>query len=501
MRRSFHLRSELFPYIYTSSAQSARDSLPLLRPMYFDYPETEAAYHNGQEYLFGDDLLAAPIASPGVGPGRVAHQVVWFPADSDWFNIYTGEKYAGGTQALCAGDINEAPIFARGGVPIPMQPYTDRMTSAKVTTLRLRAFPGAQGVDGRAEFYEDDGVSDDHKTGASAVTPLRYSRRGDAIEIAVGATKGQFAGQLAMRAYQIELPATARALSATLDGKALPVRYDAATATNTIAIPSRSIRGNFSVMVQVADADSDALRNLAQARRMKGVTGRYFAPQSPRALLQSALNGKLTSAQRDEVLAVVGIGVVAQNQSPILAPGDVRDVVFAPTGLLDEAPRIETVSRSNVTLQVGARKLRLPNIFGDDIAPAATVTVSGVEDNYGFAGATDETLGGYPGNRTDEWSSGQKVGATIRLTWKTPQKIDRIQLFDRPNDNDNATRSQLTFSDGTQIEVGALPNDGRAPAEVRFAPKTVEWIEWKALAVSDATENIGLSEFAVYAAR
>ena len=96
------------------------------------------------------------------------------------------------------------------------------------------------------------------------------------------------------------------------------------------------------------------------------------------------------------------------------------------------------------------------------------------------------------------WSSGQKVGATIRLTWPTPQTINRIALYDRPNENENALKSQLTFSDGTTIEVGPLPNDGKTPAEVRFAPKTVSWVEWKSLQISDATENIGLGEFAVF---
>ena len=92
MRISYHLRSELFPYIYSSTAQSTRESVPLLRPMYFDNPRVEAAYHNGQEYLLGDDLLVAPVASPGVGPNRVGQQAVWFPGGSDWFNTFTGEK-------------------------------------------------------------------------------------------------------------------------------------------------------------------------------------------------------------------------------------------------------------------------------------------------------------------------------------------------------------------------------------------------------------------------
>ncbi len=501
MRIAFHLRSELFPYIYGSVAQSTRDSVPLTRPIYFDYPTQEASYHNGQEYTFGDNLLVAPIASPGVGPGRVAHQTVYFPGGSEWFNTFSGEKFAGGTTALCAADINEIPLFARGGVAVPMQPYTPRMTSAKIGVLRLRAFPGFDGKTGISELYEDDGDSNAYKKGAFARTPLRYSRRGDAVEIGVGATRGNFAGQLQSRALQIELPATRRAISATLGAQKLGVRYDAASATNTISVPSRPISLTSVIKIRIADADSDALRNAAQARRMRGVTGRDFAPQNPRALIQRALSdGELSSPQRAEALAVVGVGMVTQNQSPTFARGEVRDVFFAPPGILDgDEARIETVSRSKASFQIGGQSVHFPDVFGsDDIAPDATLEVSGSEGGYAAGGAIDRVVSGYPEDKGAEWSAGKKEGATLRLTWKAPQKINRIALYDRPNLTDNTTRSLLTFSDGTSIEVDALPNDGETPYEVRFSAKTVDWVEWKALEVRG--ENAGLSEIAVFRA-
>ena len=500
MRVSFHLRSQLFPYIYGSVAQSCRDSVPLTRPLYFDYPKEEAAYHNAQEYLFGDNLLVAPISSPGIGPGRVAHQSVWFPANSDWFNLFTGEKFAGGSNALCAADINEMPVFARGGVPVPMQPYAARMTSAPLSTLRVRVYPGADGQTGRAALYEDDGSTDAYKNGAFSSTPLSYTRRGNRVEITVGAASGKFTGGLTSRAIQIELPSTRRAQTATLGGKPLALAYDEATATNTITVPARPTNKAFTVALDVADADFDALRNSAAARRMKGVTGEDFAPQSPRELAQKALAASLTTTQRNEALAVLGLGIVAHNQSPVLAPGTVNDVVYAPPGIADES-RIETTTRAKATFQIAGQTVRFPELLGpDDIAPDATVTVSGVEGGYGFAGATDKVLDGYPGDGRAEWSSGQKAGATIRLTWKTPQKINRLSLFDRPNLNDNVTSSQVTFSDGTTLTLGALPNDGITPYELNFPEKTVEWIEWKALALTPQSENAGLSEIAVFRA-
>ncbi|RYX80228.1 DUF5110 domain-containing protein [bacterium] len=500
MRVSFHLRSQLFPYIYSSVAQSTRESVPLTRPMYIDYPTQEASYHNAQQYLYGDNLLVAPIAMPGVGPARVGHQTVWFPAGNDWYNVFTSEKFEGGTEALATADINEIPLFARGGVPIPMQPYSSRMTTAALSNLRVRVYPGAEGQTGRSSLYEDDGDTDAYKKGAAASTPLSYTRRGNRVEITVGATTGKYKGQLTSRAYQLELPGTQRAASASLAGKPLIVTYDAATATNTIAVPSRPTSSAFTVTLEVADADFAALRNAVAARRMKGVTGRDFGPMAPKDLVKAALSDDtLTSTQRNEVLAVVGVGVISKNQSPIGANGNSTDVVFTPESVVDGVPRIETVSRSKANFSIGGQSFDLPEILGpDDIAPQATVTVSSVEPGYGFAGANDKIISGYPNSRNAEWSSNQKEGATIRLTWKTPQKIDRVTLYDRPNTNDHVLRSQLTFSDGTTIEVGPLPNEGDSAAEVRFAPKTVQWVEWKALEMSEASEHAGLSEIAVF---
>jgi alpha-glucosidase (family GH31 glycosyl hydrolase) len=116
MRRSFRLRSEMMPYLYTSIAQATQDSIPFIRPMYIDHPEIEAAYHNGQEYTFGDNLLVAPIAQPGVGPNRVATQAVWFPED-DWFDFFTGEKlipFPSSCEAACRCRCRLTPI-----VPAP----------------------------------------------------------------------------------------------------------------------------------------------------------------------------------------------------------------------------------------------------------------------------------------------------------------------------------------------------------------------------------------------
>lgn len=523
MRVSFHLRSELFPYIYTSAAQSARETVPLDRPLYFDNPREEKAYHNAQEYQFGDNLLVAPIMTAGVGPGRVASQTVWFPHGT-WYNYFTGERYAGGTDALVAADIAEFPLYVRGGVPVPMQPYTPRMGTVPLTTLRVRCYPGADGQMGQSTVYEDDGVTTSYERGQSATTPLFYTRRGNAVTVTVGATAGHYTGQPKQRAVIIELPDTARATKATLNGKPLAVAYDVATFTNRITLPVRLIGQPITVVVQAVPGGWKALSALAGVRRIAGVSG-----------TETQVSTSPLSSSQDMMMGAMGVGLVHKNEGAYLYHGTVRDLFYAPRGLLDGnqvkvvgatvalplsgAPlevtgpphtwRGRTVfAPAQVTFKIGGQTYHLPSAPPSDndlmsegnVAGTAKVTASGVEGGYSAEGAVDGVVGGYPGDKSQEWSAGGTVGTTLTLTWATPQTIDHIRLYDRPNTTDQITSGEITFSDGTTLPVGPLPDDAKTPLELRFPAKTVTALTFKVTGVKAGTQNAGLAEIAVFRA-
>src|SRR3569833_4110660 len=226
----------LFPYIYTSAVQSSRESIPLLRPMYLDYPNVEAAYHNSQEYMFGDNLLVAPVTQAGVGPGRVAKQVVWFPTGG-WYDWFSGTRYDRGT-ALVADDIDEFPLFVRGGTVIPMQPFTTRMASTPHKTVVLRCYPGTAAH--ASELYEDDGETTAYRGGAAATTPLKYVPKDGAAAVEIGPARGSFAGQVSTRAYVVEFAGLGRATRASVDGKPAKVEYAPSMGINRGLVPATS---------------------------------------------------------------------------------------------------------------------------------------------------------------------------------------------------------------------------------------------------------------------
>ncbi len=105
------------------------------------------------------------------------------------------------------------------------------------------------------------------------------------------------------------------------------------------------------------------------------------------------------------------------------------------------------------------------------------------------------------GNIQEEWASHEEnAGAWPKLQWDSPRTVDRVLLFDRPNTYDYITTGKLTFSNGSYIEVGQLTDDASSGREVVFPKRTVTWIKFEVTGVKTGYGNIGLAEFAVFAA-
>jgi alpha-glucosidase/alpha-D-xyloside xylohydrolase len=144
------LRYQLIPYTYTLAAEARATGLPLVRALWLHYPEDEKLRGLGTQYLWGRDLLVAPVFKPGA-----ATRDVYLP-EGTWYDWWSGEKATGHQTITRKVDLETMPIYVRAGAIIPLDPVRQYLSQpvGEPTTIRVYA-----GANGQFRWYEDDGAS------------------------------------------------------------------------------------------------------------------------------------------------------------------------------------------------------------------------------------------------------------------------------------------------------------------------------------------------------
>ena len=242
MRRMYHLRSLLMPYIYSCVWQTHNTMLPLNRSLFIDYGTQEESFENAQEFTFGDLILAAPITTPGKGVDKRATQKVWFPKGETWYDYFTGERFEGGRTREIEKPLAEFPMYVRGGWLLPMQSYSNRPTSARLDTLVMRLYPAAHDADNSFTLYEDDGLTLDYTKGRYATTRLQYTSKNAHSIVNIHPTKGEYEGQVPQRAYRLQLFGFDKTRRLKVNGRAVKPIYDETLNCLVVNVGKQSIR-------------------------------------------------------------------------------------------------------------------------------------------------------------------------------------------------------------------------------------------------------------------
>lgn len=152
------LRYKLLPYIYSAFYQSSQNGLPVARTLAINYTYDEKiwdwSYQN--QYMFGDNLLVAPVSS-------TQNFVKVYLPSGGWYRMSTGQFFQGGHEVIVDAPLHDLPVFIRASGLIPMQSviqFTDQKPSP---VLELHIYYGTQ--PNTFIYYEDDGTSYKYENG------------------------------------------------------------------------------------------------------------------------------------------------------------------------------------------------------------------------------------------------------------------------------------------------------------------------------------------------
>ena len=182
-RRYIEARYQLLPYLYAVAEETSRDGMPMMRPLFLEYPHATPdgspidLLTGGAEFLLGPDMLVAPNPSPE----EVAPYELHLPPGS-WYDFWTGAKAGAGASGqardaevrdtllqsqriMLKPDLASVPVFVRGGAILPLQPLVQSTDETPSGPLTLRVYVPSAGARCSGSVYADDGHSLNYRTG------------------------------------------------------------------------------------------------------------------------------------------------------------------------------------------------------------------------------------------------------------------------------------------------------------------------------------------------
>jgi len=196
-RRYAELRYRLIPYIYSEAVECARSGQPIVRALVLDYQEDPTTHTIDDQYLFGRDMLVAPILDAGNS------RRLYLP-QGQWMDYWTGEKLDGGRWIRAVAPLEVVPLYVRAGSIVPFGPLMQHVDERPCDPLTVAIYAPTEGH--RYLIHDEDRPDID----------IAYRRDGDEMSVRIeGST-----GLVELRVHGVIVT------GATADGSAIPVQTD-----------------------------------------------------------------------------------------------------------------------------------------------------------------------------------------------------------------------------------------------------------------------------------
>ena len=155
-RKYLELRYRMLPYLYSSVHECASTGMPIMRALWLHFPDDPKAVECGDQFLWGKNILIAPVVEKGATVRRV-----YLPRGA-WYDFWTHERVEGGREISRPVDLETMPLYVREGSILPLGPVKQFTGEIVDEPLSVSIYPGA---DASFLLYEDDGASFNYRKG------------------------------------------------------------------------------------------------------------------------------------------------------------------------------------------------------------------------------------------------------------------------------------------------------------------------------------------------
>lgn len=188
VKEAIELKYTLFPYIYTYAREAHETGLPIMRPMFLEYPMDTETFDTDGQFMFGSEMLVAPVLKK-----NARNKNVYLP-EGQWINYndkiteYNGEQWI-----TVEAPLSVIPIFVRRGSIIPKMPVMNYIGEKAGYPVTFEIFPAASGLSTEFTLYEDDGENLGYLRGEYLKTPVSCISGEDRLTLEIGERDGKYA--------------------------------------------------------------------------------------------------------------------------------------------------------------------------------------------------------------------------------------------------------------------------------------------------------------------
>lgn len=259
MREAIINRYRFVPYIYTAARKAYESGISIVRPMYYDYPNDELSYSLIHQYMFGDDIIVAPIIEPMDSISKLSNCSFWLPVSDSWYEYSTGTLLEGGNIYERKYAINEYPVFIKSGSIIPMFSDRVRRLDSYSDTIALTFIPGKNTS---TSYYEDDGNSNSYKDNHFATTSISKTLiTNDSMKIIIEPRKGEYNGMKSTRYFELHFLNTLPIKFITINGGKANWKYCGEKLENIIITGKQVADSKIEIIVSFQPDTKGLLKN------------------------------------------------------------------------------------------------------------------------------------------------------------------------------------------------------------------------------------------------
>jgi alpha-glucosidase len=212
-RKYLRLRYRLLPYIYSAAHEACTSGMPIMRPLILEFPGDSRLVNVSDEYLFGADILVAPVLDAGA-----VERSVYLP-EGGWIYYWTDETYRGPGSITVVAPLDIIPLFIRQGAIIPMAPEMQYSSECPLDPLTLEIYRGA---DRSFTLYQDDGESTAYQNEAYYETRFDLADSEGQLVCKLTAARGQLADPMPPPTILLNVHTQPRVTSVTVNEVPLP---------------------------------------------------------------------------------------------------------------------------------------------------------------------------------------------------------------------------------------------------------------------------------------